>query len=419
MSEQILKAKESIMPRLTVLHLVALTQGYGVERMLLDFLEQQNQMRSQIMHHVCALKLDTALRKELDDLGVPYITNNLRGVGALWRFRQYVQENDIQIVHSHNLLRYPIRTRILPKWAGIPILIEHEHGMIWNMRFNPTVRMTNHLVDLNICNSNAAKILLEKKCAINAHVIHNGIKNPIDDEVGIKHIREQLGIAWDDKVVGFVGRLNTPKGVHAFINIIPLVQSEYPNVKFVIVGDGPMRSELEKYAVRILGNLNNVLFLGFRKDARQIMHIMDMLVVPSIREPFGNVLVEAALAKKPVIASNVDGIPEVVVDGFTGFLIECNESAIRRVSHKASRLPRMVVNGETGQIAPPRLPDHKKMAQAVLRCLQDPVLSRKLGDQAQERALNLFSIERYTCNLEGLYVKVAERRFSYSPLDNR
>jgi glycosyltransferase involved in cell wall biosynthesis len=397
------------MNKINVLHMVGLTQGYGVERQLLDQLEFATKQPNFIQHHVCALKLSEEIRKDLITLEIPFIVNNLRTPLKILNFIEYVRKNNITILHAHNLLRYPIRARLIPKLAGIPIVLEHEHGMIWNMRFTKFVEWTNPLSDLNICNSNAARILLKQKCKVDARIVHNGVKMPQlinNTDSGLEELYNELNILPGDKVVGFVGRLNTPKGVHAFIKMVPFVKEKNPGAKFFIIGDGPMRKELEKFA-ETLRVENDVRFLGFRKDVRKIMMLLDVLVVPSIREPFGNVVIEAALAQKVVVASNVDGICETVIHGETGYLVPCNEPAISRTTRKASRLPKIVVDGQNGALRPPMLPDTLQLADYVSRCLKDPEKANRMGEVAYQRARSEFSIERYVNDLNAIYRRLS------------
>ncbi|MBP2656386.1 MAG: putative glycosyl transferase [Firmicutes bacterium] len=386
--------------QINVLHMAHFVIRYGVEKQLLNYFDFVKKTPNDIKHHVCALRLSAEMREELQRLDIPFTVNRL-WPWNLPAFSHFVKENNIHILHVYNQLRFPFRSRILPKLAGVPLVIEHERGMVWNTSTTPMMKLTNRLVAANICNSHAAQIMLEKKCGISAKVIYNGVVNPeetIEDEWQLKtHLR----ISPDTPIVGFVGRLNNPKGAEAFIRMIPLVCHAIPQAQFVVVGDGPMRDYLEQEA-QDLGIAENVNFLGYQAGAFQLMKQMDVVIVPSFREAFGNVAVEAALAKKPVIASNVDGLAEVVVDGETGFLIDCNEPILSRLKG-LNRLPEAVVDGRTHEIRPPFLPNTKMLAEKVIACLQDPQMAATLGNQAYVRANSVFSFERYCNDLDNLY----------------
>lgn len=393
--------------QINVLHMTHLMIRYGVEKQLLDHLRLAKEAANEIRHHVCALKISESVHREIEELGVPYIINRLWP----WNFNEFanfVKKNNIHILHIHNQLRFPLRSRILPKLAGVPLILEHEHGMVWNTSSTPLMKWTNGLVAASICNSNAARIMLKQKCGIDGKVIYNGVTAPPEQQGDNGQLKLQLGLPQDTPLVGFVGRLNNPKGAEAFIRMIPLVNRAAPPARFLVVGDGPMRGYLESNANK-LGVKEQVYFLGYQPNAYQLMKLMDVIVVPSLREPFGNVVIEAAFARKPVVASNVDGIAETVVDGETGYLVDCTEPATRRLKG-TNRLPAAVVDGRTRELRPPYLPNTEVLAEKVIACLEDPELAASLGNKAYLRAKNLFSLERYRADLDNLYRELVSSR---------
>jgi len=392
--------------QINVLHMAHLSIRYGAEKQLLDYLTLTKKASNEIRHFVCALRISEPIYEELKNLGIPVIITRL-WPWNLSEFSRFVKQHNIHILHVHNQLRFPLRSRILPKLAGIPRIVEHEHGMIWNTSSTQMIKWTNKLVTANLCNSNAAKILLSRKCDINAEVIYNGIPMPSDQQALGISLKNQLRLPEGAKLVGFVGRLNNPKGAEAFVRIIPHIIPEVPQARFIIVGDGPMRESLEA-AVNDLGIKNYVYFLGYQEKVFNLIKQMDAIVVPSFREAFGNVVIEASLARKPVIASNVDGIAETLIDGETGFLIDCTEPVTARVKG-LNRLPEAVVDGRSKELRPPKLPNIEMMAKKVVICLQNPDLANDLGNKAYSRAVSLFSLERYRTDLDNLYRRHCEK----------
>jgi glycosyltransferase involved in cell wall biosynthesis len=388
------------MIQINVLHIAHLTIKYGAEKQLLDYLALAKNTPNEIKHHVCALRINAPICEEIKAMGIPLIVTRLWPWNVI-EFSKFLKVNNIHILHVHNQLRFPLRSRILPKLAGVPLIVEHEHGMVWNTFSTRLVKWTNGLVDANICNSNAAKIMLKQKCDIEAKVIYNGVPMPFTPEEDKVRLKEQLGFFENTKIVGFVGRLNNPKGAEAFIKMIPAVGKAVPQAKFIVVGDGPMRDNLEN-EVKSLGVEEKVYFLGYRKNTYPLLEQMDVVVVPSFREAFGNIVIEAGLAKKPVIASNVDGLAETVIDGETGFLVDCTEPIKTRIKG-SSRLPQAVVDGGSRELRPPCLPNTEMLVKKVIQCLQEPEMALSLSEKAYLRAVNLFSLERYRKELDDLY----------------
>jgi glycogen(starch) synthase len=134
-------------------------------------------------------------------------------------------------------------------------------------------------------------------------------------------IRQKFGISRSDQLVLFVGRLTHQKGCEFLIRAIPTVAKAHSNVKLVIVGDGYMRGELENIA-RTTGEGWRIKFVGFIPDSEvvDLMLSADTMVIPSVYEPFGVVALEAMAARIPLVASNVDGLAEIVRHEYNGIL---------------------------------------------------------------------------------------------------
>lgn len=148
----------------------------------------------------------------------------------------------------------------------------------------------------------------------------------LDSQANIR--KQDLGFNNSDLIVGSIGRLDPEKGHAYLIEAVPIVLAEIPQVKFLIIGDGVSRKELQERAIS-LGIKDSIRFLGLRKDVSRLLSIMDVFVLPSLYEAFGIAILEAMAKGLPVIASKVGGISELVIDGETGILIPAgNPTAI-------------------------------------------------------------------------------------------
>lgn len=152
-------------------------------------------------------------------------------------------------------------------------------------------------------------------------VIYNGVDEQkfvqAPDSSGM---RSELHIPQDAPVIGFVGRLTEQKGLRYLLEAAVQLRSSSPGIYFVIVGDGELRNDLQRLSESL--ELSNVIFTGFHRDVKKYMCMFDALMLPSLFEGLPVTLLEAMAVGMPVIASRVGGIPEVLKDGVTGFLVE-------------------------------------------------------------------------------------------------
>lgn len=149
-------------------------------------------------------------------------------------------------------------------------------------------------------------------------VIYNGVDLERFRPGGADSLRAVLGLQ-GAVVVGTVGRLVKEKGIETLLEAAPNLRRDVPGVRFLVVGDGPLRQHLEGRA-RDLGVAEIVTFTGGLTGIESVLRAMDVVVVPSLSEGFSIVVLEAMATGKPVVASRIGGIPEIVQDAVTGFL---------------------------------------------------------------------------------------------------
>ncbi|MDI6688800.1 MAG: glycosyltransferase, partial [Desulfobacterales bacterium] len=152
--------------------------------------------------------------------------------------------------------------------------------------------------------------------------VHSGINldRLSNTFVNSSAMKRSLGISEGNLIVGTVGRLTPVKGHRYLVEAAGKIVDARPDTTFVFLGDGELSDELKNMASR-LGIEENVKFPGWRPDVAEVMSIFDIFVLPSLNEGMGRVLVEAMALGKPIVASDVGGITDLVVHGENGFLV--------------------------------------------------------------------------------------------------
>lgn len=197
--------------------------------------------------------------------------------------------------------------------------------------------------------------------AASIQVIYNGIEFPASGGPKPEHAGIQIGT---------VARLAPQKGVDHFLRAAAIVKKRFAEAQFIVIGDGPNRYWLDTI-VQQLGLKENVEFMGFRKDALQIVAGWDVFVLASTRESFGLALAEAMSQGVPVVASNVGGIPEIVDGKTTGLLAEVG--------------------------------DAEDFAEKICRLLKDRELAGRMARAGREFVRERFTAERMVNETQQLY----------------
>lgn len=400
---------------INVLHISTLSNIGGVELRLIEYLRFSN--NPLINHYVCCTSGRDDLINQIRELGIEVFVPKRRfhyDALAIIDMAKYMKKREIHISHSRNCVSN-CWGGLAALMAGVPVKIGGEHGTIWEEEGikSGIERFNYKFFDVIVANSTASKLMVERKRNVDEKkikVVHNAVnKAPFENTViDADEKKQEFSIRKDTKIVGSVGRLNTPKGFSVFIEAIPLVLKEYQNVIFMIVGDGDLRNDLENMA-KEKDIEQYVIFTGWRNDIPQIMNMFDIYVSTSIRESFGNTLVEAGLAKKPVIAPNIDGISDIVINGKTGILINptCELDRIPKAFLKNVPTTNVLIDGKFSK---PKLIDRKHLAKKILFLLRNPDIAKKYGENGYNRVTKLFSIEKYASELENIYIKLAKQK---------
>ena len=286
------------------------------------------------------------------------------------------------------------KIHLLLKILPVRKILFHERGNAWNIKSNQAYiyKFNTEKASLIVANSKASKSILFKKFGVNTgkiKVIYNGVLE------NIKYPNKKL----ESKInIGFIGRLDTNKGVNIFIESAKKLN----DYNFNIAGTGP----LEEYLKSQCAKQENVRFYGRIENPYEFLKNQDLLIVPSIREPYGNVIVEAGIMKVPVIASKIDGIPEIIKDGISGVLIEPKDDLDYNLTFdKTLPYPEFVVNSE-GKLTKPNQLSPKDLIKEISSLLKNKDKMKLVTKNLYSFVKKNNTVEKYYQSLEKIFNKL-------------
>ena len=372
----VLKTTDTRVPR--VMHVITPSRMAGAETFLARLLRRMTAdhavSRCVVSHSQAADEMQAA-GMEFDVLGIGGKANLL----AVPRLRQAARAFRAELLHSH-LSTASWWCGWLEQWGGPPS-IGHVHGFtsaMWHRR-------QTHLI---ACSQAVKADLMDKGLPSSRVTVMHYPVDPEDQRAtrSPEDVRRELGADADTPVVGTFAHLSVKKGYRELVQAADVVLRRLPRAQFWCFGEGVLRGELELAAERA-GIADRFKLLGFRRDVPNLMRAVDVMCLPSHREPFGLVYVEAALAERPVIASNAGGAPEIIE------------------------------HGETGLLVPPQ--DTAALADAILTILDDRTTSQEMGRRGRQLALERFTWPRYLEQLREVYDRVLDEQPSHLRLAAR
>jgi glycosyltransferase involved in cell wall biosynthesis len=301
-----------------------------------------------------------------------------------------VRRRQVEIIHAH-LPDCAMLGTMVGKLAGIGVVVTYQGLTVFpaNRRSaDPRQRLriimhrlTTKWTDRCIAVSEAIKEKLGQTIQVEPHkvvVIRNGIDvEEYDRPVEADDVLAQLGLQRGEVIVTCVGRLIATKGQDFLIRAAQEVVQHHPNVRFLIVGDGPRRAALADLVAQLRLE-EHVRLLGERADVPHLLGITDVFAFPSLTEGFPLAVAEAMAAGKAVVASRIAGVTEIVQDQVTGVLV------------------------------PPASP--AAMAQAIRQLLTDTALAHRMGRRGKERAKQHFGCGQVIEQTARVYDEVRQER---------
>ncbi len=287
-----------------------------------------------------------------------------------------LREHRISILHTHGGVA-GLFGRLAARRAQTPVIVHTLHGIHYLHYRNPLLRKLYILLERRFSRFTDGLVLVSqadfqkaKKHRLAAEAKMFVILNGIDPQPGLSEEeirRKRLALGWpvDELVVGTVARLHRQKGVPTLLDAAPRLFAAVPGARVVVVGDGPLGRKLRKKVSRRRLE-EKLFFLGERKDALELLSLFDVFVLPSLWEGLPFVLIEAASLRKPIVATAVDGITEVVENGMTGCLVPPGNpralaDAIINLIQDRQKASRLAANARS--IIPPRFPLRRMVEQ--------------------------------------------------------
>lgn len=307
--------------------------------------------------------------------------NPVKDLLCLWRLTRYLRRERAQIVHTHSS-----KAGIIGRWAarlaGVPVIVHTVHGWGHHDRQHPLVR------SFYIWLEKRTLPLTDRLIVVSQRDIEKGLRDGIGTaetyavirsgielerfghpQVPRAEMRARLGIPEDAPVIGTVTRLSAQKAPLDFVRAVGQVAREHPDAYFVMVGDGPLRADVEALAAE-LGIADRLVLTGLRRDVPELLGSFDIFVLSSLWEGLPRVLPQAMATALPVVATAIDGNAEIVRDRVNGLL------------------------------TPPG--DPPALADALLRLLADPALARQMGE-AGRAGVDEFGAVRMVEQIAQLY----------------
>jgi glycosyltransferase involved in cell wall biosynthesis len=317
--------------KIKVLYLKASNGIFGAERVMLSLFNNINRDQFEVL--IGCISNRAGQKIDLLDEAQNYVKKafklyfgNRFSIKGILRLRRILKENSIQIINSHD---YKTDIYAFISSIFLPIkLVSTQHGSIKNSGlikfylwideflvswfFDHIIAVADHIYQEFV----GRGVKKEKITFVENRLDYKLITK---EEIGKDNIKIKKGA----NTIGVVGRLFPDKGHEYLLKALPIILKEFPNTIVLIVGDGDKGYEVKlKNMSRKLGIHQHVQFCGYIKNIKKIYNIIDVFVMPSLMEGIPNVILEAMAFGKPIVATDVGGIPALIKDGETGILVK-------------------------------------------------------------------------------------------------
>jgi glycosyltransferase involved in cell wall biosynthesis len=327
---------------------------------------------------LCATRSGGVLEAALEESGVEYFVLGRRHAYDLYKFRPLVaaiREKNIHVVHAHKM-GSNFWGSVFGKLGAVPAIVTHVHGQRHTAKERTVDRLMAALSDRIVVVSEYERALFlpgRERIAGKVTTVYNGIDCRGRETPDPRRVRQRLGVPAAGRLVGVVAALRPEKAIDVFLRAAAVVSARLDDVHCLIVGDGTEMSRL-KAAASALGLDGRCSFTGFRDDAADIVSVLDCCVLSSQREGLPLTLLEYLAQSRPVVATRVGGIPEVIEDGVNGFLVPAG--------------------------------DHEALAEKIVSVLENGSMAAAMGEAGHRICRERFSLETMISNIETIYDEV-------------
>lgn len=372
-----------------IVHLIATNFYGGPERQIIEHLRRlNNECFNGIVASFLERNEDNELLKkarenEIENYSIPI--SHALDFSVLRLLVGLLREKNADLLCTHGY-KSTVLGWLAAKKAGIPVLAFSRGYTSENMKvsfYEWIERRVLGNTDGVICVSEGQRRKLERLGVDGKRfwTVHNAISAPevfpADDKGLKKAVYKKFGIPEHSVLVVSAGRFSPEKGYKYLLEAISRLDKSAEESVFLLCGDGDCRKELEDL-MRKLSISGKCMFAGFRRDLNDIFKAMDLLVLPSLTEGLPNVVLEAFACAKPVVATEVGGVPEIVENGVNGFLV------------------------------PPASPG--LLADAMMKCIASSALRSSLGQSGYKTIRSRFTYDEQTGKLEAIYNEILNTR---------
>ena len=369
------------MKKIKILHLT-FNMSFGGTEQVIRHLVKYTDNKVYDVSIICLDNYIGELGKELlkNNTKITAFDRNTKGFDfrLVGKLHKYLIINKIDIIHCHQYTPYTYGL-FASLWTDTAVIFT-EHGRFYPDRFKWKRIILNRL----LCVKTNAITAISKSTAnaLNKYeniplskiqIIYNGIAVPINNNQSALEIRNQLNIKQDSLILGTVSRLDPIKNQKLIIESFKNILIEYPQAILVIVGDGPLMSELVTY-VENLNITTKVIFTGFKVNPYKYINIFDVFLLSSFSEGTSMTLLEAMAHSKPCVVTDVGGNSEIVINDITGYITPSN--------------------------------DLLKFTQSIHKLLCNTHLRKTMGESGRKRFETHFTVNQMIDSYQKLYISL-------------